>query len=77
MYRPALRRLSGVLSDLSAPRPNVLTKRQRMTGPDHYGGKSEFNYQMYGKILRDDRCTYQEIDLMDNLMPGKICRLER
>jgi len=69
MYRPALRRLSGVLSDLSAPRPSVVTKRQVAWGPGHYGGKSEYYYQTYGKILRDDRCTYQEIDLMDNLMP--------
>jgi len=32
--------------------------------------RSEYYYKEYGKIHREDRCTYQEMDLMDCLLPG-------
>jgi len=31
---------------------------------------SQYYYNAYGKIHRDDRCTYQEMDIMESLLPG-------
>jgi len=35
-----------------------------------FDGKSEFYFKEQGKIHREDRCTYQGMDIMDALLPG-------
>lgn len=68
MQRLSRTLLSRLLSPC-ASRPLAET-RTVTSGGSEGEERSEYYFQEYGKICRDDRCTYQEMDIMDGLLPG-------
>ena len=73
MQRLSRTLLSRLLSPC-ASRPLAETRTVTSGGSDGEE-RSEYYFQEYGKICRDDRCTYQEMDIMDALLPGENYRI--